>query len=538
MTSPLKLTEAERAAIAERAWLDPVFFGQYFMPHWFPKAVPPLHYGLVAILTRRCSFLEDKPFLPWIIENFQRVLDPADPQSKTEPIFQYVSGKLCMVLGRFTLVLIPRGFSKTTWLNSTNLSNIAYRDRTFPLYCSKTGPHAVRQLMSITRQIATNARFKAVFGELKPKQREDNLRWSESEGFIQTTSGASLVAVGRGAQIRGMLDDGKRPDVLNFDDLEDQESTKTDMRRADTRDWFFSDALNVIQELDASSTVNMLANVTHPDCLALRLAQDPDWTTLRFGATDKAGAPVWNDLMSLAKIEKKKAAMARNGKLGRFYMEYYNEVRATEDSLFHQSFIKHEFIPKNKIVKWAIAIDPAISDDENADSCVIAVTGMRADGIIQVWDVWGKVGATPREQVDEYFNMIVKHGLRGPRDKFGIEAIAYQAALVHLMREEMFRRKVYFEIEPIRHGKQKKTERVEGILQPRYANGYIAHQHRFPQLEMQLLDWPHGKKDYPDATAMSVSLLDSAAQYAAVKKPHEDQYESLDELFGEDWRTY
>jgi hypothetical protein len=46
-----------------------------------------------------------------------------------------------------------------------------------------------------------------------------------------------------------------------------------------------------------------------------------------------------------------------------------------------------------------------------------------------------------------------------------------------------------------------------GVLQGRYASGYITHDRNFPELETALQDWPNGKMDYPDAVAMAITLL-------------------------------
>ena len=98
----------------------------------------------------------------------------------------------------------------------------------------------------------------------------------------------------------------------------------------------------------------------------------------------------------------------------------------------------------------------------------------------------------------------------------GIESNSYQIALVHLVREEMFRRGLYFEVEEIKHtvADGNKIKRVEGILQPRAAAGYLSLHRPMPQLLEQLLDWPAGKLDGPDVLAMAISLLDPYAAQA------------------------
>lgn len=540
MTGTYKLTKEEATEIASRGFADPVFFCSWFLKKWFPLKMPWFHQGMLAILTRKCGFLEGYAELDRIIDNFVWYDEEDTDHENPHHVFRRDdSGTLYMVLGKFTLLLIPRGFSKTTIANAVNLYNILYQECKFPLYVSKTGKHASRQLSSITKQLISNPRVLAVFGQLKPPQRNDEgLKWSESDGFIQTTTDIRMAAIGSGGQARGMLDDAQRPDRLYIDDLEDKESTKTDDRRADTKEWFFSDLLPVLPELDSEASAVMMSNLVHADCLAVHVMKDPEWTVVHFGAQDIAGDPLWPDLMGREKLEAKKQSYILQGKLHLYYMEYYNEVRSPEDAKFKQEYFRYEPVTQNKIFARSIAIDPAISESKEADYCTITVSGMRSDGLIQLLDQWGKVGASPREQVDTYFDMITKWNLAAyGNSKYGVETQAYQAALVHLLQEEMFRRKVYFEITKLTHSSAK-NERIEGVLQPRYANGFIVHQRRFLQLEASLLDWPNTKKDWADSAAMSVSLLDEAAPVVSSEDLRENSMPPLDEVYSGDWRSY
>lgn len=109
----------------------------------------------------------------------------------------------------------------------------------------------------------------------------------------------------------------------------------------------------------------------------------------------------------------------------------------------------------------------------------------------------------------------------------------FSSSLIHLLREEMFRKKHYMnEITPITHKRNNKILRVESILHPRFANGYIEFSRVFETLEEQLEDWPNGKKDLPDALAMVISLLDPFAAQAAdpEKDLSEDEYLPLEKL--------
>jgi len=110
------------------------------------------------------------------------------------------------------------------------------------------------------------------------------------------------------------------------------------------------------------------------------------------------------------------------------------------------------------------------------------------------------------------------------------------------VQEEMFRKSkeyaqpLYFEVIKQTHS-NKKVERIEGHLHPRYSSGYITHQRVFPEYNGQLLDWPNGKRDGPDTVAMGVELLDDVAWVAGTDENDsadmsEDVYEPLPRNFG------
>jgi hypothetical protein len=193
----------------------------------------------------------------------------------------------------------------------------------------------------------------------------------------------------------------------------------------------------------------------------------------------------------------------------------------------------------------AIACDPAISDKKTSDYFALGVVGMTPNGIIHVLDVFMDRGLTPKQQVDKFFEL---HFL-WDCTHHGVEAVAYQKALIHLLKEEMFRRartrgsSAYFEITPIIHGNTGKIERVEGVLSPRYLAGYVTHQRRFPEYETQLLEWPNGKKDGPDVVAMAITLLDPFAAFANNMPGDEedrlskDYFPPLDVVFNGEWRS-
>src|SRR5690606_12084528 len=175
----------------------------------------------------------------------------------------------------------------------------------------------------------------------------------------------------------------------------------------------------------------------HPDSLLMQFVRDPRWTVCKFGVRDRQGDLIWPENMDDRKLEATKASMARAGMLHVYYMEYFNESRPSETQRFRSEFFRYGRPEGEELVHTAIYVDPAISGKPNADRTAIYAAGITNKGSILVLDEWVKRGALPRETVDAYFRMAQQHRCT----MHGVESIAFQASLVHLMREEMFRKK-------------------------------------------------------------------------------------------------
>lgn len=525
MTKGVAITRKQKVALAKKGYRDPVFFCKWFLPELFPDNIPWVHRGLLAILTGQVKFLETYGEVDKLISNFIWERD-----EEKHSIFGYESGKLTMTLQRFTLIMLPRGFAKTTIAGiAVPLREVLYEDCPFTVYVSESGTHARMQLNNVKREMCDNARVKSVFGDLRPALKDDQ-KWSED--FFETRTGMAMAARGRGAQVRGLLHRANRPKKIIVDDVEDAESVETEVQRTKTRTWAYADLMPALPRVGEGGTIIALGTLIHRDALLETWRKDPKWTVVKMGAVDKEGELLWAANMNHEDLKIEKASYTRAGMLHVYYMEYFNEVRAPETQIFKEEFFKYG--PAEGDLLTAIYCDPAISKARRADSTVIHVAAMSQKGQIWFLESWGKKGADPRETVDKYFELSARYNCI----RHGVESNAYQAALIHIMKEEMFRKHQYFEIEPVTH-KTKKEDRIIAVLVPRYASGYITHVHRFVDLEIQALDFQRGMDqddDYLDAAAGCVALLDPfAAQAAGEKDLTEDEYPPLSEVLGADY---
>lgn len=535
---PEAFTEDETTELLQILFENPEKFCKIVLPHLFPKKMPWVHKGLLALSTGRVDWLLESCEL-WelnkIVRHFTWKLEPDNETSPEHPLFKIhldengVPYRIDMDRAKFTEIIMPRGFSKTTLIGlAVMLYKILFNENKFIVYCSETSRAAELQLGNVKYELGTNPVIKQLFGDVRPDRNSD-LKWTAD--LIQTTTGVHATARGRGGQVRGLNILGQRPDCILFDDVEDKESVKTAEQREKARDWLYSDVMPALPAMDPNATIFGLGTILHQEALLMVLRLDPDWTTCIFGAIDRDGDPLWEDNMSLADLERKKQSYALAGMLGAYYREYESTNRGGDGKPFPGPFIiKPEW--RSELDAVGLACDPAISEDASADMFGLAAVGITTRGHYLLLGIHLERGVPTERQVELYFEFDKLYSCT----KHGVESIAYQRALAQMIRQEMFRKKRVFVVEEMKHGKQGKDERIKGILRPLYANGFLAHANRFPIYETQLLDYPDGKKDGPDVVAQAIKLLSPWIANSIDPEDTEtdgDEYESLG-----NWRQY
>ena len=497
---------------------DPAYFLRFFLPHWFPSQLPPVHLGLLALATKKVAFLNKYPYAhEFLLKHFYYENDSRDTtqMERTHVFLLGEDGKIKLnAPGEHVNEIMPRGFSKTTLCKGICVYDILTDSKMFTVYISASAEHAETQVNDIKSELESNDKLRAAYGN-QVSTRADSEKWTAREIHLQ--SGSILVARGRGGQVRGLTHNGRRPNKIVLDDVEDEDSIATDGLREKTMRWFYGSVVPAGQIMEGGSgqdwaqeplQIINLGTLLGPDCLVRSLTADPDFRTIRFGAMVTDDLPLWEFKMSKAGYEKKRSNYRATGRLAEFTREYDSAIRVSEDSLFPEIFI-YQPTTRADLIAVSQACDPAISKKKTACDTAIVVAGRRAsDGALWFLDEWGGVAKTPRDIINQMFEFHVKWNTTHN----GIETVQYQAALVDLMKEEMAARQLFFYITPIKQGSEdRKHGRISGMLSPRYSNGYLRHLRPLSGIENNLADWPNGKVDYADAAAMALSLLGETA---------------------------
>lgn len=519
------LRPEEIQLLREECYRDPVLFCREFLPHLFPTEIPWFHRAILSILTGRTAFLHKYGELDKIVENFTY-----ETPEGTRALFSFAAdGVIQLHWKQYVQLMLPRGFSKTTIAGvAITLYDIVYHSFQVGVYVSETSAHAEMQLDNVKRELSENPKFLQIFGDLKPQIR-DAEKWNAK--VFETKSGVALFARGRGSQIRGLNHRGVRPQKIIVDDVEDKESVQTELQRRKTREWFYGDLVPALPTIGEGQII-ALGTLLHPEALLMTLQKDPLWSVVKLTVLDKSGAYLWEKAIDEKKLAAKKRSFAQAGVLSIFYLEFFNEIRNEDTAKFRRSNFRYGHpAPEERIVAASTYCDPAISKSQTADQCVIVTVRQNAKGEIYVSEGWGKRGPQTEEVMEEYFR---QHNLYQSRFN-GIEANAYQAALVHEVKKQMFLRRSYFEVTPVTNARRK-SERILGVLQGRISSGYVIFERPFPELETQLLDYEPDREmhdDWPDALAGAIQLLDPVAPFhSKVPLENEDEIPDLWEEIG------
>ena len=552
------LTEEERKELAARGLRSPVEYARIFLPDWFPTKMPWVHRGVLALIRGRGNFLLDfgierwrDEVAAWTPEDLDKILTNFVDERTGEPIFSLVETAtgfdIKIKAKRSVVLMIPRGFSKTTLLNLNTLWETSYEETDFFLYLSEAAPHAQRQLETIKGELESNEQIRAVFGNIVPG-RQESQKWSAE--YIETLNGVQVGALGTGGKVRGYSKHAKRPKVLLFDDLQDEKSVESPTELANAKRWF----LRAARPAKAKGGRDiMLGTLLHKESCINIAMEMKTFTAVRFGAIDRQNDMLWEFMMTREEFEEMKEEAASNGELAGFYMEYMSEFRDDDSAMFPES--KMIYVHKGLSVMHAvgIALDPAISKSRKAAEAAMAVVGIESRGHKHVLDYYGQKGMDPYDMIDKYFDLHFRYmaHLDPSLQKHGIEAVQFQAALLPIMRTTMVEKsrkhgaKAYFEIQPIYHGKTQKEARIKGILKPLIWSGSLTFEQetRSGKLHNQFVEFGSTGTlvDGPDAVAMAVALLDPYVMLGLEEsvEPQDlanDNQPSLESVFEGEWR--
>lgn len=391
-----------------------------------------------------------------------------------------------------TLTLAPRGTAKSTLITFLwTLYSSLYGFSNFKIIVSDSHTKASNFVSRIKRELERNILLRKVYKvePLEPWTRDEivfSVNWLPEE-----RRRIRVVARGLGQSLRGYVDD-VRPDEIILDDVESDYNCDTAKKRNDNENWFWG---QIIPALDpVVGRLNIVGTIVHQDSLLAKLFSNPPdgWIVKRFELLRDDNTSIWPERFSVERIQQIKDEYIRQGRLGKFYMEYFNdpthsEVRPLDDKRIRD----YDPYTLSSNLQTVIGVDFGASLDINTDpdySVVIAVS----------FDSFGNIFireyVRERMPINQTIDNIYELYSKYHASLLVVETYGMQKSFLYLIEQAGKERGVYLNIEEINQ-KIQKERKIITMLQPKFNTGKIFILPTMVEFTDEVKGFPRGKHD-------------------------------------------
>lgn len=382
--------------------------------------------------------------------------------------------------------------------------------------CVIIGPsfeRAKERLTSIKSELTVNDAINALFGNM------EGSTWGE--GRIVLKNGVCFTALGAAMSLRGTKYLDQRPDMCLIDDLEDEESVRTEEARSKLHGWFYRACIPALQK---KRRIRFLGNQLDGDAVIVRVAQDAGWKHLRFPIMrqDEKGetrphlpagywTPLWEAKYDLDWIAKRRAEYERQGLLHAFNCEYMCEAADEAARTFGRDMVVDTARTRVWEAVYA-AYDPARTVGTKSAATGKVVASWVRNRLI-VWEGDAKFWL-PDEIVADILDVDERWGPVA----IGVEATGLEEFILQPLRHRALIRGQPL---PIRRlvPPRGKDDFIRS-LQPYFKAKEIEFVNVTPEARGQLLSFPTGRKDFPNALAYMLMLRPGLPVYTEFFREH------------------
>lgn len=411
------------------------------------------------------------------------------------PDFHYELGNVLYSADRQVAIEVFRDGAKTTILRVFISQRIAYAISRTILVVSASQAHSIHTLRWIKRQVEHNTRWAQTF------QLSKGTKWADD--VIEVYNGIekvtiTLLALGITGQLRGFNIDDYRPDLIVADDCSTDEMTKTLEQRKKYEDLFFGALINSLAPRSESplAKVVLLDTPKNRYDLIESTEERADWRFVRFGILDERNQSRWESRYPTEEVLAAKEAHIASGLVELWMREKECKVISSELASFKvENLDYYEVLPDQLTV--VLSIDPASSDNKNADDQVLMAVGFRGPDVYVL-----EYTAFKGEMPDALCATLFEYIRRYRPIAITSESIGYQRVLAWYIEKEMNARKTWVTVHQI-PDRRSKFDRILQSLGGLSAFGKL-----------------HVRKSHG-------ALITQFAEYSATYRGHDDILDAL-----------
>jgi hypothetical protein len=395
-----------------------------------------------------------------------------------------------------------RGSAKSTIAEefvTLGAAELAFRNCVF---VGASEGRAAERIAAVARELERNEELLQLYGE------QVGQIWTQTK--LVTRNSVCIQALGKDQDIRGIKFLDWRPDLVIVDDFEDRDNVATPEGRRKTFTWFRADLLPACQP---TCKIRVLSTPLDPESVPMRLTKLPGWTwhtypIVRLHPQTGEEEATWPDLFPVEWIERERDEYHAAGQAAVWAREFMCEAVSTADQIFRTEML--QVVPTERTWQAVYAmIDPARSVRVGSATTGWAVWSWERRRLI-VWDA-DAAHLLP----DAIVNLAFRIAREFNPIEVGIEEDGLNEWLSQPMRHEQARRG---QVVPYRAVKapRGKLDFIRG-LQPFFANSEVVFARELPELRAQLLGFPTGRIDAPNALAYSLLMRPGRLVYDEFK---------------------
>ncbi len=409
----------------------------------------------------------------------------------------------------YVLLVMPRGWGKTTLVQMLMAREGLYGRSNFSLLISDTADQAEEKLEALKSEFENNDRILQLFGEQYKKK-----KWLKGNFTIQ--NGCTYKSKGAGQSMRGIKEGFRRPDLIVVDDLENEESVGTPQQREKLHKWFYAVLLPTAIRtgkrvrlvgtiIEAASFITTIMEQTKEE---VRQGLKPTWHIIVFGELDDDGKSRWPEFKSTKQILTEKQEYASANRLDVWYREKQSTIVSDNGRLPPKLIKRVQYENENDLynamnscIAVIVSHDPAISDNPKADRAAIVVVGFTGDSVI-VFAGHRQVGMPPDDQVIKALDYA---------NRFRANAIVYEkVAFQQALKFSYARLKGRFAYTPIVEGYsvprgKSKQLRIEHAIRSILLSGdFYCISEVYDIVYEEMAAFPNGKRDFIDSIAQAI----------------------------------
>jgi predicted phage terminase large subunit-like protein len=351
-----------------------------------------------------------------------------------------------------------------------------------------------------------------------------------TNGQFTTTQGIGFWAFGIGQSPRGIRAQEKRPNYCVIDDADTKERNKNPDRVREAVNWIKEDLFGAIGLTNDAKFI-IAGNRTGKHSIVSYIVGDvepndpidPNINHIKVFALenpkthkkDENGTPAWKERYTKQHFELRRKLIGTNA----FLREYFHQ-HIEEGTVFRNEWIQwRKPLPLHQYAQIVDYGDPSFKETKNSDYKAIVLVAKRHDGTIDILRAWVRQASiSAMVQTFYYHHSICKEFAR-----YYIESNFLQAMFL-----DEFKRhgnQVGYQL-PIRGDARKKPDKYTRIenLSPLFERGHIFFNEEersnadMQTLILQLLSFPTGHDDAPDALEGGVNFLQNTARVATFER--------------------